>query len=172
MLQMAYEGDALAMELVLPRAADGLPELEKKLVGGTLDNLAGALRSREVIVSVPRFTIAPEEGIALSDTLKSMGLIDAWKVEAADLGGMAKLKPNENLFLQEAFHKAFIEVEEEGTEAAAATAVVVGVGITSVEPEPPPPVRFNADHPFLFVIRDTKTQAILFIGRVDDPTQK
>lgn len=172
MLQMAYKGDALAMQLVLPNAKSGLPALEKKLVRNELDALAGALRSREVIVSVPRFTLAPQEAIALSDTLKAMGLTDAWEVDKANLRGMAKLKPNQNLFLQEAFHKAFIEVEEAGTEAAAATAVVVGIGTTSIAPEPPPPVRFNADHPFLFVIRDVSTQAILFIGRVNDPTQK
>lgn len=170
MLEMAYEGDALAMQLVLPVDDDGLPALEKKLDTGLLGELSRKLGRHEVIVTMPRFTI---DGAALSlkSTLQKMGMVDAFDRNEADLTGMAVLRMNENLFIEDAFHKAFIEVKEEGTEAAAATAVVSGAVATSAAPPPPPPPKvFNADHPFLFVIRDRRTNAIVFLGRINDPT--
>jgi serpin B len=170
MLEMGYQDDGLAMQLVLPEDDDGLGAIEKELTNGLLDELTNALQTHEVVVSMPRFTIDPDEPIKLSDVLREMGMKDAFDRGKANLTAMAKLKPNENLFVREAYHKAFIEVQEEGTEAAAATAVIVNSWVTSVRPPPPPPKVFEADHPFLFVIRDLKSNAILFIGRVDDPT--
>ena len=84
---------------------------------------------------------------------------------------MPALPHEESLFISEVFHKAFVEVNEEGTEAAAATAVVMQVGSAQWLSEPPVPI-FRADHPFVFAIRDRKSGAILFLGRMADPTQE
>jgi len=92
-----------------------------------------------------------------------MGMADAFDPAKADFSGMTGTK---DLFISAVVHKAFVDVNEEGTEAAAATAVVARM--TAVA-EPPP--EFRADHPFLFLIRDTKTGAILFLGRILDPTK-
>jgi len=99
----------------------------------------------------------------LSDTLKGMGMLDAFDRDTADLSGMAP--PSVKLFIDKVIHKAFVEVNEIGTEAAAATAVVVAE-ITSVGPPIP---LFRADHPFLFLIRHNPTGSILFLGRVENP---
>ena len=166
MLEMAYQGDKLAMQLVLPDHKQGLGALEGRLAAGALDELASGLGSREVIVAVPRFTIAPTKALDLTKVLKDMGMVDAWSRRSANLRGIANVPPNVNLFISTAVHKAFIEVQEEGTVAAAATAIGI-VGATSVAP---PPEHFEADHPFIFIIRDLETNAILFMGRVNDPT--
>ncbi len=168
MLEMAYQGDELVMQLVLPVADDGLPALEKRLGSGLLDQLSSKLGRHEVIVTMPRFTI-DGSALSLKGTLQRMGVVDAFDEAKADLTAMAVLRADENLYIKEAFHKAFIEVKEEGTEAAAATAIVTAT-ITSAAPPPPPPKVFDADHPFLFVIRDRKSNSILFLGRINDPT--
>ena len=89
-------------------------------------------------------------------------MIDAFSETTADFSKMSDVK---GLFISNVLHKAFVEVNEEGTEAAAATAVMVGV--TSAAPRPDP--RFVADHPFVFLIRDQGTGAVLFMGRLTDP---
>ena len=171
MLQLPYKGGDLAMQVLLPDQRDGMADLERKLSADNLGKWASKLASHKVIVALPRFKVDPPKPLSLSKTLFDMGMADVFDLEKADLTGMAKLEPNENLFISAAFHKAFVEVDEKGTEAAAATAIVVGVGTTSVRPRIVPK-RFIADHPFLFLIRDLKTDAILFIGRVADPTRK
>jgi serpin B len=112
-----------------------------------------------MIVFLPRFKTTAE--FSLNGALSSMGMSDAFDLKTADFSGMDGKR---ELFINAVIHKAFVEVNEEGTEAAAATAVPAGVASAS-----PPPVTFRADHPFLFLIRDNKTGGILFIGRVSNP---
>jgi serpin B len=126
-----------------------------------LEGTCAGLRRREVRVTLPRFKTTAEFG--LKDTLVAMGMADAFDAGKADFSGMDGKK---DLFISAVVHKAFVDVNEEGTEAAAATGVVMSL---TAMPEPPP--EFRADHPFLFLIRDTKTGAILFFGRILDPTK-
>ncbi|HVT96589.1 MAG TPA: serpin family protein, partial [Acidobacteriaceae bacterium] len=119
----------------------------------------------KVILTFPRFTMTQQ--FELSGTLSAMGMPQAF-TPAADFSGMTG-RPD--FSISAAIHKAFIDVNEQGTEAAAATStVMVATAMHMARPEPPP-IVFNADHPFLFMIRETKTGAILFLGRVDDPRQ-
>lgn len=158
-LEMDYVGDELAMTVLLPDTRDGLPAIEQRLGTAELDHWAGSLRQTEVSVKLPRFRIAPES-IGLAQTLSEMGMPIAFTGEA-DFGAMA----DERLWISEVHHKAFVEVDEKGTEAAAATAVVMTRGAP-----PPPPSCFVADHPFLLLIRDRRSGIVLFIGRVSDPS--
>jgi serpin B len=154
LLEMPYINNELSMVVLLPNKLDGVNELEKGL---TADNLAGwlaKLRKREVQVWLPRFKLTCE--FSLAETLGSMGMPDAFSSKA-DFSGMTG---NRELFISAVVHKAYVEVNEEGTEAAAATGVAMK--LTSV---PLPPPVFKADHPFVFLIRDNHTGSILFIGR-------
>ena len=107
--------------------------------------------------------------MSLKPILQNLGMRRAFDAHQADLLGIAELTPPDlNLYVSDAFHKAFVEIDEKGTEAAAATAVVLAA-LTSAMPRPPKPEVFQADHPFLFVIRDVRSGAILFMGRVQEP---
>jgi serpin B len=158
-LELPYQGGDVAMVVLLPRKRDGLTALEKKLDAAKLNQLVGALRSSEVDVSLPRFRV--EQSLALASTLQEMGMPQAFSEQVADFSGMSGKK---DLYISAVIHKAFVEVNEEGTEAAAATAVVM---TTKGMAEPSP--TFRADHPFIFALRDTKSGSVLFLGRVDDP---
>jgi len=160
-LGLPYQGDRLAMVVLLPKAKDGLAALEASLSAEKLAEWIGKMRRREVQVALPRFKTTAEFG--LKDTLVVMGMADAFDPAKADLSGM---NGKRDLFISAVVHKAFVDVNEEGTEAAAATAVVTRAGNGGG----PPPV-FRADHPFLFLIRDTRSGAILFLGRILDPTK-
>lgn len=116
---------------------------------------------REVLVSLPRFKATNR--FKLNETLASLGMIDAFSDTKANFAGMDG-RPDE-LYISAAIHKAYVEVNEEGTEAAAATAVVMSK--RSVPARPP---TFRADHPFIFLIREKRTGSILFAGRLSDPT--
>ena len=162
-VQLPYEGGDLAMNIFLPKDDDGLADLEKKLVAGDLHKWLKAMNSNEVILSMPRFKLDPAAPTSLKAPLQTLGMTAAFQPSQADFTGIS----DEQLFIDDVFHKCFVEVNEEGTEAAAATGVVVGVTSVSVEP---PPVVFNADHPFVFTIRDLDSGTLLFMGRVADPT--
>jgi serpin B len=156
-LELPYVGGDLSMLVLLPRERDGLPALEAAL---TTDNLAlwtQRLHATEVQVVLPRFKLSGQ--FDLGETLKAMGMVDAFG--AADFSGMTGQR---DLFISAVVHKAFVDVNEEGTEAAAATAVLMARSI------PPPTPVFRADHPFLFLIRENSSGSILFLGRVVDPT--
>jgi len=156
-LELPYVGGDLSMIMLLPGDKAGLPALEDSL---TVDNLAlwtQHLRRMEVQVFLPRFKLTGE--FDLSKTLIAMGMIDAFG--PADFSGMTGQR---DLFISAVVHKAFVDVNEEGTEAAAATAVVMG------RSAPMPPPLFRADHPFFFLIRENSTGSVLFLGRVVDPT--
>ena len=164
-LAMPYVGRDVSMVVFLPRKHDGLPALERSL---SPESLAKWLRPtrwpREVRVLLPRFTMASEFR-RLARVLQAMGMTDAFRGATADLSGMNGRKYD--LFIAAVIHKAFVDVNEKGTEAAAATAVVAKDNAIQA----PPPV-FRADHPFLFLIRHNPTGSILFMGRVADPTKE
>jgi serpin B len=121
--------------------------------------LTGGFDNKEVVVSLPKFRL--EEEFELGPVLKAMGMKDAFGA-GADFSGMTGRK---ELAISAVIHKAYVDVNEEGTEAAAATAVVMTRALA--RPMAPPPV-FKADHPFLFLIRDEGTGAVLFMGRVEE----
>jgi serpin B len=157
-LQLPYSGDDLAMVVLLPKLPGGLPAIEKQLSAETLAKWLAGMREGKVGVSVPKFRF--ERAYDLPDSLKALGMVDAFIPYQADFTGMAS--GQEPLHISAVAHKAFVEVNEEGTEAAAATAVVMNT--TSGFPP-----SFYIDHPFLFLIRDVKHGTILFLGRVTNP---
>ncbi len=161
-LQMPYSGEELSMVVFLPREKDGLAKLEAGLEADQLADWISETSLRDVEVSFPKYKLTSR--FSLSKVLKEMGMTAAFS-DSADFSG---IEPGRQLSISEVIHKAFVEVNEEGTEAAAATAVVIGV--TSVAEPKPTPV-FNADHPFIFLIRDNQTGSILFLGRIVNPVE-
>lgn len=161
-LEMPYVGDRLSMVILLPNKVDGLADLEQKLTPENLDKWLSSLslHSEKVIVFLPKFTIT--SAFALNQVLSKMGMPLAFSDKSADFSGMNGKK---DLFLSKVVHKAFVDVYEEGTEAAAAT----GIGVPEAASVEPQPFVFRADHPFIFLIRDRKSGSILFMGRVINP---
>ena len=158
-LELPYVDDELSMIILLPKETDGLDEFEKTLTVENLSKWLSRLYKREVIVSVPKFKMTSQ--FSLASVLKSMGMTDAFSSNANFSG----INGKRDLFISAVIHKAYIDVNEEGTEAAAATAVTIR--LTSIGPSQTP--IFRADHPFLFLIRDNHSGSILFIGRVMNP---
>uniref|UniRef100_A0A8P4KGV9 Serpin B6 n=1 Tax=Dicentrarchus labrax TaxID=13489 RepID=A0A8P4KGV9_DICLA len=163
-LEMPYKGKDLSMLIFLPKEIEddttGLEKLENEL---TYENFVEWTRpdmmgQTEVEVRMPRFKM--EEKYDLKDVLIAMGMTDAFDVTKSDFSGMS---PANDLVLSKVVHKAFVEVNEEGTEAAAATAAIM------MERSAMVPEVFNADHPFLFFIRHNSTKSILFAGRYCSP---
>jgi serpin B len=149
------------MTVLLPDAIDGLPALEAGLTDEKLTQWLSKLRSQKVAVALPRFKVTSE--FSLGQTLARMGMPLAFDRNRADFSGITEVEP---LYIAAVVHKAFVEVNEEGTEAAAATGVVMKAR-AALRPEPV--AVFRADHPFLFLIRDLKSGSILFLGRVVNP---
>jgi serpin B len=165
LVELPYKGNSLAMYVLVPDARDGLTALEKQ-VGATLKALQPKLAAQQVLLLLPKFTIDPPEPLRLDTALQALGVTDAFDPTAADFTGMANPKdPRDRLFVSGVIHKAFVKVDEKGTEAAAATAIAAPGG-----GPPPKPVELRVDHPFLFVIVDKPTGLILFMGRVVDPS--
>jgi serpin B len=165
-VEMAYVGDDLAMTILVPTAVDGLAALESSISAERFAQIRAAMESRQVQLAMPRFVIDPASSISLGDTLAAMGMPLAFDRNAADFTGMANPpNPQDRLYIARVFHKVFVAVDEAGTEAAAATAVAMAVRGMA-----PNPVTVRADRPFLFVIHTVDSGAILFIGRVADPT--
>jgi serpin B len=155
---LPYVGNALSMILFVPKKIDGVGEVEEAMTAETLQAWIGAMKRVRVLVGLPKFKFT--SAFLLGETLKAMGMKTAFS-GGADFSGMTGGK---DLFISEVIHKAFVDVNEEGTEAAAATAVVMERGRP-----PEPSVTLRIDRPFLFLIRDNSTGAILFMGRVTDP---
>ena len=168
-LELPYAG-GLSMIVVLPEAADGLAAVEDR-IGSHYDRWVAQLQPREVNLWLPRWTTTST--LSLADTLNEMGMPLAFDEHQADFLGMADAEalakfPNlPRLFIAQVLQQAFIETNEKGTEATAVTAIGMEQPISYEEG--PKPVVFHADHPFLYLIRETATGAILFIGRVVDP---
>jgi serpin B len=153
-VELRYDGGELSMVILLPRA--GLFEnLEKNLNAEQIDTVVNNLKSTSVNLTMPRFKLETE--FMLSKVLSAMGMPVAF-TDSADFSGMTG---NRDLFISEVIHKAFVDVDEAGTEAAAATAVVM---VTSAMPGAP--VEMTIDRSFIFFIRDIKTGSVLFLGRV------
>jgi serpin B len=157
-LELPYEGDDLSMLIILPEKGKPVPALTPE----KLTDWRALLVEQRVDIYIPKFKF--ETKYFLADTLAGMGMPAAFAAGAADFSGMDGTR---ELFIQSVIHQAFVEVNEEGTEAAAATGVVVG--LTAMPEEPVIPV-FRADHPVLFIIQQKDTGNILFMGRVSDPT--
>jgi serpin B len=161
-LELPYAGKRLSMIIVLPRAHDGLARLEEKLNPTDLTRWIGRLQEKRVVlVALPRFKITTPS-VDISGVLKALGMRDAFAG-----GDFSRMDLSRQIYISAVFHKAFIEVNEAGTEAAAATAVGIYI---QVKPRQAPPV-FKADRPFLYLIRDNQTGAVLFLGRVMDPNR-
>ncbi|MFT3786202.1 MAG: serpin family protein [Tepidisphaeraceae bacterium] len=172
-LQLPYKGDALSMIVLLPRSGDALTKLEQKLSGDGLATWLAALDARKVDVSLPRFKL--ETSYDLVDALQALGMrrafIDPAKPDSAEFDGISSSSdPRQRLFIGVAVHKAFLDVNEKGTEAAAATAIGMAAGSAMPRDVPFTPV-FRADHPFLLIIRDNATNTALFMGRVTSPAK-
>ena len=166
MADLPFKGDRLSMVVIAPRKHDGLPKLEAGLTGEKLSAWLSKLQRRAVVLSLPKFKLETEYG--LHDTLKNMGMKRAFDARQADFTGMsASRNPDDQLFISKVLHKAFVEVNEKGAEAAAATAVIM-VPKEAKESRPFIP-EFRADRPFLFLIRDRESGTILFLGRVTQP---
>ncbi|XP_074940272.1 serpin B6-like [Phalacrocorax aristotelis] len=163
-LELPYVGNELSMIILLPDAiqdgSTGLESLERELTYEKLIDWINPemMDCTEVRVSLPRFKL--EEDYDLKPLLSSMGMPDAFDLGKADFSGISA---GSELVLSEVVHKSFVEVNEEGTEAAAATAGVMMMRCAMIIPE------FTADHPFLFFIRHNKTSSILFCGRFCSP---
>jgi serpin B len=157
-LELPYAGKDLALVVLLPRKVDGLAALERSLTSAKLTTWLGKLHAVEVDVALPKFQLTEE--LQLAKTLSEMGMPNAFN-SRADFSGM---DGSHDLFLSAVVHKAFVDVNEKGTEAAAAT----GVAVKATAMLANAPV-FRADHPFLFLIRDTRSGSILFMGRLIQP---
>ncbi|XP_060773803.1 leukocyte elastase inhibitor-like isoform X9 [Neoarius graeffei] len=164
-LEMPYNGKELSMLILLPDSIEddttGLEKLEQAL---TYENFMEWTRPDmmdrvEVEVSLPRFKL--EESYDMKDLLISMGMVDAFSLDRCDF---SRMSPSNNLVLSKVVHKSFVDVNEEGTEAAAATAAIMMLRCAPIPPE-----AFVADHPFLFFIQHTPTRSLLFCGRYSSP---
>nr|AHC06147.1 serpin 3 [Penaeus monodon] len=158
-LAMDYKGSRLSMVFILPNKRDGIAEVEAKLASADLYAIDNGLHSVEVEVSLPRFKL--EESLELVDYLQVLGMKDLFDEGRCDLSGISG---NRDLYVSNVIHKAFLEVNEKGSEAAAATAVVAATRML-IRPIPP----FIADHPFMFYIRDHRSGLVHFAGRFVKP---
>ncbi|RLC69909.1 MAG: serpin family protein [Chloroflexi bacterium] len=157
-VELPYDGWELSMVILLPEAG-GFESFESALDAERVGSIVNDLGYRQVALTMPKFEF--ESGFSLKDTLAAMGMADAF-TGAADFSGMTG---GHDLFISEVVHKAFVSVDEAGTEAAAATAVMVAKLAMPEEP-----VEVTLDRSFIFLIRDIETGAILFVGRVLDPS--
>lgn len=166
-VMLPYAGNSLHFLLVVPNSIDGIIRVEEKLTPEVLLACAKA-KNRKIHLHLPKFKISPPT-IPLGKVLQKMGMSTAFDKPggSADFDAMAARRPEDYLYISEVLHKTFLEVDEEGTEAAAATAVVMLPG--GGRPPPETPVVVKADRPFLFAIQHAASGACLFLGRVSDP---
>ena len=154
---LPYDGNELSMVMILPPQG-GLDAFEASLTPARLKDILGAMGERSVAITMPRFKVT--SSFSLADQLSKLGMPAAFS-DAADFSG---INGKSGLSIGAVVHKAFVDVDEAGTEAAAATGVTIGV--TSA----PEPAEIHLDHPYLFLIRDNASGTILFLGRVEDPS--
>jgi serpin B len=167
LLCIPYQADA-TMIIILPDNRNNMPAIEAGLTTLKLDAWLASIQYVPVILSMPKFQASDE--FQLKNILMSLGINTAFNQKEADFTGIAS-DPNRPIYLDAVVQKSYINVDEKGTEAAAATAALMGVS-AGIEAPPPPPVEFIADHPFIYLIRANQNGAILFMGRVDDPSQQ
>ena len=164
-IELFYDGGELSMVILLPDSGR-FSEFEESLDAEVVVDAVRSIVYRDVTLTMPRFEF--ESAFSLAETLRAMGMSDAFDASSADFSGMGvsgcpigEGRP----FIADVFHKAFVLVDEEGTEAAAASVLLP---ISSSAPRPP--IEFKVDRPFVFLIRDVETGAIIFVGRVMDPS--
>ena len=162
-LELPYKGKDLSMLLILPEE-DNLKKLERSISAKKLSQWRDILKKQRVDIYIPKFKF--ETKYFMVEALKEMGISDAFVFGVADFSRMDGTK---DLYISDVIHQAFVEVNEEGTEAAAATAVVMTWGDVGGEKAITP--VFRADHPFIFIIQQKETGNILFMGRVSDPNK-
>jgi serpin B len=162
--EIPYKSGELSMIVLLPNDAAGLAALEQSLTAANAQQWFSQLRGgAKIILTLPKFKMTQQ--FQLGNTLSAMGMAQAFQKGVADFSGMTGKR---DFWISAAIHKAYIDVNEEGTEAAAATGIVMRSMAMQREQ---PPIVFLADHPFLFVIRDNRSGGILFMGRITDPTK-
>ncbi|MCX6716702.1 MAG: serpin family protein [Candidatus Taylorbacteria bacterium] len=161
-LELPYKGDTLSMFVLLPKEGK-MSALESELSSDNMKKWFSAMAYKTVNVSIPKFTFSRSYG--LNDYLKDMGVVSAFDSASADLSG---IDGGKDLSVSYVIHKTFVEVNEEGTEAAGATGI--SVGVTGIR-LPEDIITFKADHPFIFLINDKQNGNILFMGKVVDPTK-
>jgi serpin B len=157
-VELLYAGDTAAMDIIVPDAGN-FEAFESSFNKETLDSILKGMQPNSVALGLPKFQFTKDFG--LSDTLKNMGVTNAFNADLADFSGMTGKK---DLYIGNVIHKAFVAVDEKGTEAAAATAVVMEVA-SAVRHD----VSLQVDRPFIFMIRDKANGQILFMGRVMNP---
>lgn len=159
-VQLAYQGDT-ALLVLLPKSADGLGDVQERLEQeGELGRIISGLKPESVTLTIPKFTMTRD--LNLAGALKAMGIKQAFEPDQADFSG---IDGQHDLYISGVVHKAYVSVDEKGTEAAAATGAIAGATAMRLSK------AFTADHPFVFLIRNTRSGAILFMGRLDDPTK-
>jgi serpin B len=157
-VELPYDGSELSMVILLPKAGQ-FDSFEASMSSQRVDSIVQNIEYRQVALSLPKFEY--ESSFSLKDTLSAMGMPDAFSA-GADFSGMTG---SPDLFIDEILHKAFVSVDEAGTEAAAATAVIMKLTAAPAEP-----IKITIDRPFIFLIRDIETGTILFVGRVLNPS--
>ncbi len=162
--EIPYQRGELSMVILLPHDIGGLSDVEHTLSYDTLKGVMAKMSFAKLELTLPKFKTTST--FSLASTLKKMGMKSAFEFGPADFSGMDGTK---KLYISEVVHKAFVDVNEKGTEAAAATAVGMRAG--SAAPRPETIIPFKVDHPFIFLIRDRKTDSILFMGRIQNPTK-
>ena len=158
-LELPYENGNVSMLIILPDEGQ-FQAVEQALDPAMIEDILGNLTYGPVTLSLPRFTY--DSAFSLNDALQALGMTDAFNPDRADFSGM---DGNRDLFIGSVLHKAFVSVDENGTEAAAATAVIMQI-TSALAGEP---IAFTVDRPFIYVIRDSQTQSVLFVGRVMAP---
>ena len=161
LLDLPYAGEELSLLAILPDEANGLPAIEKTLNVEWLAKRVAGLKKRSVQIALPKFKLETTYGLV--PVLSAMGMPSAFDPAAADLSGFTDSPEGSGLYITTIAHKAFVEVNEEGSEAAAA---VVG-GFRGAAPAP---AMFIANRPFLFAIRHQASGLLLFLGRLTQPT--
>ena len=159
-VELPYAGDTAAMDIIVPDVGK-FEDIESALTGDMFNTIIGNMSQTSLMLSLPKFKF--ESSFGLSNTLDQLGMVDAFNANTADFSGMTG---NKDLFIGNVIHKAFVAVDEEGTEAAAATAVIM-----EAAGAPMWDVSLLVDRPFIFIIRDKVNGQILFIGRVLNPAQ-
>ncbi len=156
LLELPYKGDEVSMIILLPKDQSTLSSLEQSLTNKSLIKLFSAIQNKKVEVTIPKFT--NEKQIMLKDTLLKMGMKDAFS--SADF---SLIDGTKKLYISAVIHKAFVDVNEEGSEAAAATAIIMPTRSFAPEEENIP--VFKANHPFIYMIMHRPSRTLLFLGR-------
>jgi serpin B len=159
-VELPYKGDELSMVVLLPRETGGIAELEKTLTAESLNTLISKMHTGQIEVYLPKFKINWGT-FPLKEALIELGMRDAFD-QGEKMADFSGINGKGGIWIKDVFHKAFVEVNEEGTEAAAGTGVVLTRGSHML---------FRADHPFIFIIKDNRAGSILFMGRVINPAE-